>query len=121
MEDNDEEQIEKGLTILIMPSFDTVREALGYEEYDDFNTDSILYRQGYDGELINVEDEENFEISEGFVGRINSNEDYYLLSKENKLRDKQDYLIENDLSEGRYRLSVKDHVIYILGKRRRGI
>ena len=33
----------KELQLLIMPSFDSVRESLGYEEHDDYNSDTILF------------------------------------------------------------------------------
>lgn len=106
--------MEEELQIFIMPSFDSARESLGYEEYDDYNVDAVLYQQGYDGAHINIEDEEIFEIPKDYVGRINSDERYYLLSSEEELDEKEFYLLEDDLSKGRYKLSLKDHVIYSL-------
>lgn len=109
-----EEPIEEGLQIFIMPSFDSARESLGYEEYDDFDMEDVLHVQGYEGNYINIEDGEIFEISEGFIGRLNSDESFYLLSDEDDLDEKEMYLIEDDLMEGSYRLSLEDHVIYDL-------
>lgn len=106
--------MEEELQVFIMPSFDSTRESLGYEEYDDYNVDSVLFKQGFDGVLQNIEDEEIFEIPEGYIGRINSEENYYLISSEEDLNEKEFYLIEDDLPEGRYKLSLKENVIYTM-------
>lgn len=104
------------LQLLIMPSFDSARESLGYEEYDDYNSDTVLFQMGYDGEIINIPDDEIFKIDTGFIGRIQSDGDFYLIKNKKDLKNKEDYLIEDDLSEGRYKYSSVDHVIYCLKK-----
>jgi len=106
--------MEEVLQIFIMPSFDSARESLGYKEYDDYNLDDVLHQQGYDGDYVDIEDDEIFEIPEDYIGRINSEEEYYLLTSEEDLDEKEFNVLENDLPEGRYKLSLKEHVIYSL-------
>lgn len=106
--------MEEKLQVFIMPGFDSVRESLGYEEYDDYNVDSILFKQGYDGVHQVIKDEEIFEIPEDHIGRISSESEFYLLTSEEDRGEKEFYVIEDDLNAGRYKLSLKDHVIYSL-------
>jgi hypothetical protein len=121
----------KTLQIMIMPSFDTTREAMGIEEYEDYDTDSILYQQGYDAEVIIVEDDEIFEIEEGYIGRIfdededeDEDEDIevddeletaetelYLIRDLEDLNEKYEYVLEGDLDEGRYQFLAKHNAI----------
>jgi len=104
--------MEEELQLLIMPSFDSARESLGYEEHDDYNSDTVLFQMGYDGEIINIPDDEIFKIGKGFIGRIQSDGDFYLIKNKKDIKDKEEYILENDLSEGRYKFSAEDHVIY---------
>ena len=108
--------MEEELQLLIMPSFDSARESLGYGEYEDYNSDAVLFQMGYDGEIINIPDDEIFKIDKGFIGRIQSDGEFYLIKNKKDLKDKEDYLIENDLTEGRYKFSSVDNVIYRVNK-----
>ena len=124
----------KTLQIMIMPSFDTTREAMGIEEYEDYDSDSVLFQQGYDAEVIKVEDDEVFEIEDGYIGRI-LDEDYedseeddieidddseteetelYLISDLEDLEEKYEYILEGDLEEGRYKFLAKHNAILSL-------
>ena len=67
---------------------------------------------GYDGEMISIPDDEIFKIEKGFIGRIQSDGRFYLIKNKKDIKNKVDYMIENDLSEGKYKFSAKDHVIY---------
>src|ERR1035437_6184222 len=102
----------KELQLLIIPSFDSVRESLGYEEHDDYNSDTVLFQMGYDGEMISIPDDEIFKIEKGFIGRIQSDGQYYLIKNKKDIKNKVDYMIENDLSEGNYKFSAEGHIIY---------
>ena len=44
------------ITLFLTPEFDTIRDEMGYDENDDFDAYDILFQQGYDGEMIEVED-----------------------------------------------------------------
>ena len=101
------------LQLILMPDFDSARESLGYEEFDDFDSEDVLYRQGYDGELLEISDEEEFEIGENLIARINSENEYYLLKNKEDFELKQDFVID-DLPPGRYKLCLEENVIYEL-------
>lgn len=123
----------KTLQIMIMPSFDTTREAMGIEEYEDYDSDSVLFQQGYDAEVIKVEDDEVFEIEVGYIGRIldeeeDSEEDdieidddseteeteLYLISDLKDLDEKYEYVLDGDLDEGTYKFLAKYNAILIM-------
>ena len=53
------------ITLFLTPEFDTIRDEMGYDENDDFDAYDILFQQGYDREMIEVEENEIFEIPEG--------------------------------------------------------
>lgn len=105
----------KKLQLFLMPSFEAVRESMGFDEFDEDNTEAILFQQGYNGSIIDILDGQIFKIKEGFIGRINSKGNYYLLSDEEDLEDKKDYQIENEILCGKYRFSAKERVLYVLG------
>ncbi|MEI7676668.1 MAG: hypothetical protein WCJ03_07810 [Bacteroidales bacterium] len=115
----------KKLTVLIMPTFDTTRESAGYDEDEDYDSDAILFQQGYDTEAIEVEDEESFQIPEGFTGRIADEDDedddeeadenkdskLYLIYDLKNLEVKHEYLLEGDLEEGYYTFLAQHNAI----------
>ena len=51
------------ITILLKPSFKSTREKLGIGEMEDYDSDSILFQQGFDIQEIEVEPGESFTIS----------------------------------------------------------
>ena len=126
----------KKLQIMIMPSFNTTRESMGIEEYEDYNPDSVLFQQGYDADVIEVEDNEVFKIEDGYIGRILDDEiddeldeeldedidkdieteetELYLISDLEDLEEKYEYLLEGDLEEGRYKFLAKHNAILSL-------
>ena len=57
------------MEILIKESIDSLREALGYDEWDEGNDDELLFRQGYEATPIVVEDGEFFDIPDNYEGR----------------------------------------------------
>lgn len=91
------------MQLFIKPTFDNVREDLGYDEFEDIDEDAIMFQQGYDGDVMEVEDGESFEISEGYLANIMDEEPYYMLCEifEGEW-DKEE--IYDDLEPGRYSL-----------------
>ena len=57
------------MKLFIKPTFDNIREDLGYDEFEDVDEDAIMFQQGYDGDIMEVEDGESFEIPKGYVAR----------------------------------------------------
>lgn len=106
--------MEDVLQILIMPDFDSTRDSMGYTESDDFNVDEVLFQQGYDGDYTDIADDEVFEIGKGLIGRINSDEDFYLCKKKSDLSHKEDFLIQDDLAPGKYKYSSESHFFFRL-------
>jgi len=102
------------LRIMIIPDFDYVRESMGYEDYDDFNANAVLHRQGFDSFHLEVSDKEIFIIPENYIGRIDSDDTYYLLPDEEELEFKEDYPIQDDLMSGTYILSASERVLTML-------
>ena len=129
----------KTLQIMIMPSFNTTRESMGIEEYEDYNSDRVLFQQGYDATVIEVEDNEVFEIEDGYIGRLLSNDEeeieddevqddedqddedeefknddgdnVYLINDIEDLDDKYEFILEGDLEEGEYQFLSKHNAI----------
>ena len=58
------------MKLFIKPTFDNIREDLGYDEFEDVDEDAIMFQQGYDGDIMEVEDGESFEIPKGYVASI---------------------------------------------------
>lgn len=122
----------KTLQIMIMPSFDTTRESMGIEEYEDYNSDRVLFQQGYDATVIEVEDNEVFEIEDGYIGRLLSNDEeeneddendefknedgdnIYLINDIEDLDDKYEFILEGDLEEGEYQFLSKHNAILVI-------
>ena len=48
------------MKLFIKPTFDNIREDLGYDEFEDVDEDAIMFQQGYDGDIMEVEDGESF-------------------------------------------------------------
>lgn len=91
------------MEILVKQTIESLRKDLGYEEWEDVNTDDLLYRQGYEGYVIEVEDGETFEIPEECIGQIIGEGTYYMnieIFEDEFERE----VIETDLDAGSYRL-----------------
>lgn len=57
------------MEILIMQNIESLRIKMGYEEWEDVE-EALLYQQGYDAYVMEVEDGEEFTIPEDYHGRI---------------------------------------------------
>ena len=66
------------MNILIMPTIEHLRRNLDYEEWDDDVDNELLFRQGYDGYVVEVEDGETFTIPYGAEGQIIDDSPYYI-------------------------------------------
>ena len=65
------------MKLFIKPTFDNIREDLGYDEFEDVDEDAIMFQQGYDGDIMEVEDGESFEmLFEYFEGNWDKEEIY---------------------------------------------
>ncbi len=71
----------KTLEILITPSYESTRDSMAFSEDDDYDGDAVLFQQGYDMDVIEVEPGDDFEIEEDFGGQINCEETQYKLIK----------------------------------------
>lgn len=91
------------MEILVKQTIESLREDLGYEEWEDVNIDDLLLRQGYEGYVMEVEDGETFEIPEETVGQIIDEESYYMNIEIFEGEFEKEY-VEGDLNAGRYKL-----------------
>lgn len=98
------------MEILVKQTIDSLREDLGYEEWEDVNTDALLFRQGYEGYVMEVEDGETFEIPEGYIGQIIDEGTYYM-NIEIFEGEFEKEIIETDLQPGSYKL--EDYTVTI--------
>lgn len=83
------------MEIVIIPDIST-----GVYEDDG---DAALFEQGFDTDFLEIEDEESFEIPEGFHGRVSDPEEYELQIALGSGRWRT-VDIEEDLQPGFYRL-----------------
>ena len=49
----------KPLEILITPSYESKRDTMGFSEKNDYDGEAVLYQQGYDMDIIEVEPGDN--------------------------------------------------------------
>ena len=93
------------MEILIQPTIDNLREDLGYNDYEDVDEDALLFQQGYNGDLIIVDDGESFEIPEGYIGNIIEDATTYYIEIEIMpgLIDKEEFI--GELEAGLYKLN----------------
>ena len=92
--------------VLIMPTIESICEDYVLDYYDDSNTIELLERQGLEAYQIEVNDGETFEIPEGFIGRINQDEQTFykkvLVDEDMDYYEKEE--IQDDLPAGLYQL-----------------
>lgn len=99
------------MEILIQPTFNNLREDLGYDDYEDVDEEALLFQQGFDGTPIAVEDGEKFEIPKGYIGSIIDDKVYYLKTEiDEGVWDKEE--LYGDLEAGSYILN--DNVINVI-------
>ena len=92
--------------VLIMPTIESICEDYVLDYYDDSNTREVLDLQGLEAYQIEVNDGETFEIPEGFIGRINQDEQTFykkvLVDEDMDYYEKEE--IQDDLPAGLYQL-----------------
>lgn len=99
--------MENNIDIFIMPNVETVRENLGYDEYEPVSQEVIEFQQGVDIDTIEIEDDGSFEIPEGSHGQIQSDEEYYeLITFDDSFEEREPI---GWLNPGRYQ--IKDDTI----------
>ncbi|MCU6769628.1 hypothetical protein OCV73_11835 [Barnesiella propionica] len=102
------------ILLFIAPAYDALREDMGYGEFDDYDENDILYQRGYNGEILEIEDGEIFDIPEGYTAAI-QNEDtdeiYYLLENEEDLDFKENFIID-EIAAGTYRMDIPNNTIW---------
>lgn len=100
------------MEILIQPTFNNLREDLGYDDYEDVDEEALLFQQGFDGTPIAVEDGEKFEIPKGYIGSIIDDEEVYYLKTEIEEGVWDSEELYGDLEAGSYILN--DNVISLV-------
>lgn len=105
------------LQIIIMPDIDSIQKSMGYDEFDDSNSDAILSQQGSDGEVMEIADEEEFEINNNFIAKIYSDNEYFLLENKKQIDFKLDFIVD-ELPSGRYKYCSEGNIIYILSSKK---
>ena len=93
--------------VLMMPTIDSICEDFGLDYHDDNNTIGLLEQQGLEAYQIEVNDGESFEIPQGFIGRIDQDEQNYykkvLVDEDMDYYEKAEIL--GDLPAGQYILN----------------
>jgi hypothetical protein len=54
---------------------------VGFSEDDDYDGDAVLFQQGYDMDVLEVESGEKFKINKKFKGQVNCEETQYKFIK----------------------------------------
>ncbi len=71
----------KTLEIIITPSYESTRNSMAFSEDDDYDGDAVLFQQGYDMDVMEVEPGDTFEIDDDCKGQVNCEETQYKLIK----------------------------------------
>jgi hypothetical protein len=91
----------KILNILITPNYESTRDAMGFSEEEDYNSDAVLFQQGYDMDILKLEPGEKFKISEDYKGQVDCEETQYKFIKlKEEWEDESDDWDENYCEEG---------------------
>ena len=92
------------MQIFVRPTLNYVRKDLGFEEWEDVDEFTLLFQQGFDGEVIDIEDGETFTIPEDYIGGIvdDGKSYYWEVEIREDVFEKEE--IYEDLKAGRYRL-----------------
>lgn len=92
------------MELFIRPTLNHVRKDIGFEEWEDVNDFDLLFQQGFDGEILEVEDGETFTIPEDYIGGIVDDDKSYYWEVEihEGVFEKEE--IFEDLKAGQYRL-----------------
>lgn len=91
--------------VLMMPTIESICEDYGFDN-NDTNEEELLGQQGQEAYPIEVNDGEPFEIPQGYIGRIDQDEQNYY--KKVLVDEDMDYyereVIQDDLPSGLYQL-----------------
>ncbi|CAM3007171.1 hypothetical protein [Flavobacterium frigoris] len=87
----------KPLEILIEPSFESTMKEMGISPDEDYNSDAILFQQGYNMYHIEVEPGDKFKIKKNTKGQIDCSETPYKF-----IRKKEEWETEENLWEEEY-------------------
>ena len=112
----------KKLQIMMVPSLNSTRESMGFDDNEEVDSYAVLFQQGYDTDAIFVEDNEEFTIEEGYTGQVliietddEGNEaeieECYLIYDMYDLENKEEFLIDEDLEAGTYTFLAEHNVI----------
>lgn len=92
--------------VMIMPTIESICEDYGLDYYDT-NEKELLEQQGLEAYHIEVNDGESFEIPQGFIGRIDQDEQNYykkvFVDEDMDYYEKEEIL--GDLPAGQYILN----------------
>lgn len=87
----------KILEILIEPSFESTMKEMGISPDEDYNSDGILFQQGYNMSNLEIEPREKFKIKKNTKGQIDCSETPYKL-----IRKKEECETEEDFWDDEY-------------------
>ncbi|MCL7765062.1 hypothetical protein MPF19_16685 [Polaribacter sp. Z014] len=91
----------KILNILITPSYESTRDAMGFSEEEDYNSDAVLFQQGYNMDILKLEPGEEFTISDDFKGQVDCEETQYkFIELKEEWEDEPDDWDEDYYEEG---------------------
>ena len=100
------------LEVYLQPSFSLTRESMGIEEYEDYNSDAILFQQGYDANVLEVEAGNEFEIPEDYEASIISDDiPFEVIDREYDLTED---VYNASLEPGVYEFSEEDHKVRLI-------
>jgi len=105
------------ITILLMPNFNQTRKELGYDAYEDYDSDAVRYQQGYNIQKMTVEDGEEFIINKNWESAtIHCNGKMIKLITNNEWEDEQEDDEQIGLTSGIYLLHDGGIIIEKLNK-----
>lgn len=91
----------KKLNIMITPSYESTRDAMGFSEEEDYNSDAVLFQQGYDTDVLIVEPDDKFRIEKDFKGEISCEEiPYKFIKLKEEWEDDFDDFEEDYIEDG---------------------
>ncbi|WP_055445554.1 hypothetical protein [Lacinutrix himadriensis] len=91
----------KLLEIIITPSFQSTLEQMGISPDEDYNSDAVLFQQGYNMYHMEIEPGEKFKIKKNKKGQIDCSEIPYKF-----IRKKEEWETDEDLWDDEYQDSI---------------
>ena len=62
------------LEVYLQPSYSSTLRSMGIDEDEDYNSEAVMFQQGYDAEVIEVEDGDTFQVPDDYSARILSDD-----------------------------------------------